>query len=120
MKIERSHPGPELQTVAWSAPDNQSAAAFETSLRKQREQDASKREDQRRAEAASPGRPASRNGVGGQRGAIRLLDTMLDASGCPIEEGRVPSSRHALSDVAPSLAAAVANELRRRRAHEAN
>src|SRR5262245_47805259 len=119
MKVERSHPGPELQTVAWSAPVEASAPAFEASLRRHREQDASQREGQRRAEAAS-GRPASRTGVGGQRSAIRLLDTMLDASGCQIGGGRLPSSRHALSDAAPSLAAAVANELRRRRAHEAD
>src|SRR5262245_1894171 len=120
MKTERSHPGAELQAVAWSAPGNQSAAAFESSLRRHREQDASQREGQRRSDAASSGRAAPRTGVAGQRSAIRLLDAMLEASGCPMEGGRAPSSRRALPDATASLAAAVANELRRRRGHEAD
>jgi hypothetical protein len=119
MKVERSNPGAcELQTVAWSMPGDQSAAAFETSLRRHREQDTSQREGQRRSEAASSGRASPRAAVTGQRSAIRLLDAMVEGSGCLMESGRMPSSRRALPDAAPSLAAAVANELRRRRTQE--
>jgi hypothetical protein len=45
-----------------------------------------------------------------------MLDMMLDASGCLVENGRMTSSARTLPDAAPALAAALANELRRRRA----
>jgi hypothetical protein len=118
MKIERSATEAcELQAVAWSVPCNPSAAAFATSLRRHREQEASQREGQRRSEATSSGRAAPR-AAAGQRNPTRLIDAMLDASGCLMEGGRASQVRPTPSDTAPSLAAAVANELRRRRAHE--
>jgi hypothetical protein len=122
MKVERPYlEACELQNVGGSAPANQanqSSAAFETSLRRHREQDASRREGQRRSDAASSGRAAPRTAVTGQRTAARLLDTMMDASGCLMEGGRAAQSRGTLTDAAPSLAAALASELRRRRAPE--
>jgi hypothetical protein len=120
MKIERPHcEASELQAVALAGSANPSAASFATALRRHREQEASNREGLRRSEATSSGRAVPRAAAradAGQRSANRLLDAMLDASsGFLIEGGPPTAPRRTLPDAVPSLAAIVANELRRRR-----
>jgi hypothetical protein len=125
MKIERSRSeASELPMVTMSGPGNPSVAAFSTALRRHREQAASDREGLRRSETPSSGRTtpraAARAGAG-QRSTSGLLDAMFDgSSGLLVETGRPRPLHRELPDAAPSLAAIVANELRRRRVSESD
>src|SRR4029453_18578032 len=119
MKVERPYPqASELQAVALSGSCAPSAKAFATAVGRHAEKEGGHGEGVRRSEATSSGRATPRaaaRAAGGPHNANRLLDAMVDASsGLLIENGRESPLRRTLPDAASSLAAAVADELRRR------